>query len=521
MEAIKRLLRRTPSGAVSERYFPGFRAFPAKFGRFWASRPARYTRYGFYGLAALILIPYLILVLINLIDESPAPGFVEFTTHIPNPINDKDNAVYALYGLGAPADVKDFHAWGYARAQRDLKALRDAEEYHDYSDIRDEPVPLAWKYDTTPRKQRMVNSKLCKPGDILCLKHILKFKQENENELHANKLRMARYYKVLGYTAYFEADANERIMFRDIFRPYTPEQHAEWVRIKILVAEGKTTEALRGIERSMRFLRIQHHGLNEEMNKGSVRRKINEYLTLTSAIIRKQRLSATQYQIARRILRPMNAAELDYSTMTQATFASFMREHGDDLSGGPSEFRVPWSYFIVRPFLVDQQTANVYYRHEQFRSRMAKTDIKLLLPILKEYYAGEYKNIPEVYEKPSDWALVRFIKRNLGWLRNPVGKYMIGYQPGTTRWMLEGKLKAHALDLRFRLVAQQLALRQAGVPYARIGKHLSKKYAHPVTGALPRWDAKQRILWHSGYLDGKNSLTRLHSLWNKDAGIQL
>jgi hypothetical protein len=420
--------------------------------------------------AALVAVPLLVLIAINLPDEDLAPEAAAYGVPGAPSVPEAENGHYALLALNA-SDGED--AMAYARAWVDEARSAARED-------------RAEKLPATRRAQRPA---LCDPRKTQCFVFALNNRAEAERQLEAFKEDLARYERLLAYKRYEEV-LDYRLRTDSALPPHGAlgqGQRAYLLRIAVAVAAGRTEEALAALERELAWQRAFLSGSRLLIGKMVAAENTWRDLMFIAELV--QAKPAEMLPFAARLQALL--APLDGAPETRAALETefrFARAAFDEAASGQGEKGSFPERIVIALLFKRNATLNRAFR--QFASLSGT-----------------------VFEQPAHRAEAGWEAFSKAWLDRPLWEYV--YNPAGKVIIEAGALgwkdypyRAHDLVALSRLLALRVELLAAGVTAEQVPQAIAasaERLRDPYTLKPMRWDAAKRRI----YFDAKGERSRV------------
>ena len=427
-------------------------------------------------LAVVVLLPLLLLVAINLIDEDLEPKAAAYGEPRAATVPEAENAYFAVLALNASDGVDSM---AYARAwQGEVKA-----------------AALEKRKEKLPESKRAKRPPLCEPRDAPCLAQLREKTDEIAQQLEAHKEDLVRYDTLIGYKRYEEIlDYAPRA--DSTMAPYllvASAQRAFLLRAAMEVEAGRLEEAVAALEKDFAFQR---------MLLGSSRTLIGK-MVATANFWRDMQFVNELMQVRASEITPF---------LPRLRTALGALEPGNLNLGSTmeTEYQVPKAAFRdLREGLVSQGMISGMVEGGSVSDKM--WDVVGLFFFKRNaslnrsfrYYSG----MGAVMDAPAnklDEQLIAFnaaqppVGPQWNWVYNPVGKVLVDVAVPSFK---EYAWRVHDLDALSRLLALRIDMLTAGVSAEQAAEFIGKSDAglhNPYTRKPMNWDAdKKRIYFEA------------------------
>jgi hypothetical protein len=390
-------------------------------------------------------------------------------------ISPEQNAYYAIIGFYAEDPAVDINQIGQRMFARYLERLRA------------KPALQEYKY-AQERRVVVDPAELCSPAISSCLQTAVLRRDELQHGLEQNGVLLSRYYSLYNYTHYREIEPIAPS--RPLASAPLQIHNLVLARIALQAAQGEPRAALNDLARDTEFWRMVLRDDGRLLGKLSSTRALRDNQLLLSEIIASAGTAEQQDPAIERMLRPLDAQDLDLGPAMSFECHSFAAQAGANFSSGLDEGAAKYplvvraaARWLVSTAYRPNHTANLFQQQCNKFERWGKThwNGELPAPGVDWRYFGE-----------SVWDI----------LYNPAGKllvYDIGEGPTT---FASYRSRVSDLDGLVRLVTLQWLIKRGGVRPEDVPTLLRQAEPgrmNPYSGESMNWDSERGVLWFKRY----------------------
>jgi hypothetical protein len=446
-------------------------------------------------LGVIVSVPVALLVLfilINLYDPALDPKAAEALKSAQPTVPDKDNAYFALFGIGV-TPVQDPHQQGmemvakYNAWMRDAPGTpKDAEVLQKAFTARDQIMKptavLPWRGDN--------EKNLCNQPRLGCLTGYVHKRAQIDTLSQNNRVRLARYRSLYRYPNFRETIVERMSYGGAPFADFAASEHdTSLAEIGIKAVDGRVEDALHGLSEDTAYWRRVLAGTNSTVTKAIATAFLDRNYALLSEIAATYKTQPQRLALAQPMLTPLSADERNWNWQVMSDFQQF----ADLLLNIPNETGMEgidpemWALDWLPQRLVYKRRAsvNLLYRQRQYGLTIATAP--------GDDYIG-------AIERTRDAVAATTRIPRLDMIYNPVGKVLIAIAEPSYLYARYAA-RSHNLEGKIRLVRLQIEMDRQHVPMDAIERHLETSPAElrdPYLKKPMRWDSTTRELWFDG-----------------------
>lgn len=411
------------------------------------------------GIATVVLV----VMVINLFDESLDPRAAAYGKPRPATVPEMENGYFAMLALDAPQGADGM---AYARAWLD-EARAAAQE-------RRRPV--------RPPREQVKRPEPCEPIDRSCLALVRENPAQTRRQLALFAGDLARYYALVSSRRFEEVLDYPAGLLSDL-PPYSPlvrAQRAYLLRVALDFESGRADQALVALEQELAWQRLFLTETRLLISKMVAARNYWRDLMFVRSLVedRSARL-APHLPRLQKMLQPLDEAMRSFPKVAEAEFA-FVRAAYAGIKPDRDDLVKAWGWYFFGTALLYQPkaTENLAYR---YYSEVAEK----VLAAPAHRVAAESKAVSDSWEKLPWWRYVY----------NPLGKILMSSSLPT--WD-EYPLRMHDLDALNRLLALRVELLAAGTKPAEVAGRVAAsapRLHDPYTRKPMAWDEEKKRLY--------------------------